>query len=332
MHNIAIIGAGTMGKKHLLSWTAIAGANVKYLYDIRKDVAKQLTEGRNIIVPDNFNDILQDEDIDIVDICVPTYLHKQYAQEATKACKNVFCEKPLSLTVEDSLEIIETAEKYNVKLMVGHVVRFFPPYSKAKEAIEKGEIGTPAIARFERLSQFPRGWNDWYADYAKSKGLILDMLIHDIDFARWCFGDVDRIYAKTLTNKKLNYKDHALITMRMKNGIIVHIEGSWARPAGFAYNFEIAGSNGILEFKSEKAVPVVKEMSNNNALNGGVAVPESPLKVDPYTAELKHFIDIIDKGATPIVNPYDAALNVKLALIAIKSADENKVMEVGEGL
>jgi len=332
MHNVSIIGAGTMGKRHLLSWTSIDSANVKYQYDIRKDIVKQLVDGRNIIVSDDFENVLKDDEVDIVDVCVPTYLHKRYAIDAMKAHKNVFCEKPLSLTVEDSLEIIKTAEKHNVKFMVGQVVRFFPQYANAKKAIERGEIGNPAIARFERLSQFPHGWNDWYADFTKSKGLIFDMSIHDIDFARWCFGDVERIYAKTLTDKKLKFKEHALITMRMKNGVMVHIEGSWARPSSFTYNFEIVGTNGMIDFNSERTMPILKEISNNNELNTGVQVPESPLKLEPYAAELKHFLDIIDNGVTPIVSPYDAAWDVKLALLAIKSAEQNKVIEVGEKL
>lgn len=331
MHNIAIVGAGTMGTRHLLSWLSL-DVNVKYQYDIRPEIVKDLIDGRNIRIPGSFEDVLKDDEVDIVDVCVPTYLHKQYAIEAMKAHKNVFCEKPLSLTVEDSLEIINAAEKYNVKFMVGQVVRFFLQYLEAKNAIENGEIGKPATARFERLSQFPHAWNDWYADYTKSKGLILDMSIHDIDFARWCFGDVKRIYAKTLTDKKLTFKDHALITMRMKNGVMVHIEGSWARPSGFTYNFEIAGSNGMIDFNSEKSMPLVKELNNSDSSNAGVQVPESPLKLEPYTAELKHFIDIIDNGIKPIVSPYDAAWDVKLALLAIESAKENKVMEVGDTL
>lgn len=121
--------------------------------------------------------------------------------------------------------MMDVCERQQVKLYVGQVLRFFPEYSQAKQVIERGDIGKAAVVRTSRVSGFPRGWNDWYADVQKSGGVAVYLGIHDFDFLRWCFGEVERVFAKGLSGKELPKKDYALVT------VIAHIEGSWSHSA-----------------------------------------------------------------------------------------------------
>jgi predicted dehydrogenase len=209
--------------------------------------------------------------------------------------------------------------------MVGHVLRYFPEYRKAKELVDKGKVGRPAVVRCTRGGSFPRASQDWYAKYEMSGGLILDMIIHDFDFLRWCFGPVERVYAKGLLMKKLDHIDYALVTLRFKNGVIAHVEGSWAHPGGFGTKLEIAGDKGLIQFDSIQDAPLNLKVKDAKT-GAGVAVPESPLKESPYTLELKHFVNCVQNNKEPEITGDDALAALEVSLAAIESIKSGEVV------
>jgi predicted dehydrogenase len=151
----------------------------------------------------------------------------------------------------------------------------------------------------------------------------MDLGIHDIDFARWCFGDVERVYARGLTFAATEPNDHALIVLRFSNGAIGHIESSWAYPpGGFRTGFEIAGDQGIVEFDSLAPAPltVIRKPAE---LVETACMPEAynPLAPwdDPYYLELDHFLKCLDTGQDFLVSPEDALQAVKVALASLES-------------
>jgi predicted dehydrogenase len=151
----------------------------------------------------------------------------------------------------------------------------------------------------------------------------MDVSIHDLDFARWCFGDVERIFARGLTFAGVEPYDHALITLRFKNGAIGHVEGSWAYPPGrFRTRFEIAGDQGLMEWDSLDSVPltVTLKAADSPGIPGNPQ-PLSPLAPhdDPYYLELSHFLDCLESGKDPLVSAQDGLEAVRLSLAAIES-------------
>lgn len=222
--------------------------------------------------------------------------------------------------------MIAAAELAQVPLFVAHVVRFFPEFALARQQVLSGAVGSPAAVRTRRGGPMPRAWNDWYSDFEKSGGCILDLIIHDFDWLRWTFGDVERVYARGLTDSHLPTFDYALVTLRFRSGAIGHVEGTWAAPDGFKVTLEISGDTGLLEynFNQPTGVPFKAALSGGDGPRAGVALPESPTGNNPYQLELAHFLDCLEKGVTPDITPQDGRAAVQIALAALESIETGK--------
>jgi len=328
--NVLLIGAGTMGSVHGDAYTKMENAVLTGIVDKNLEKAKALADRLKTRAFQTYDEAIEVlEKVDVVSICVPTPFHKLYTKRAADHGIHVICEKPLARNLEDARDMINYCQEKNVKLFVGHVVRFFPEYVQAKNIVEEGKIGNVAVVRTSRGGDFPKASDDWYADYEKSGGLVLDMIIHDFDFLRWCFGEVDRVYAKSIKDGNKKRIDYSLVTLRFKSGVIAHVEGTWAHQ-GFTTKFEFAGEKGIIDHDSSKSVPVVFEGRNKNTAGGGVAVPESPVKHNPYFTEIQHFINCIETGKDPIVSAEDAYKAMEIALNALKSIETGREIVIGE--
>lgn len=320
---VLVVGAGTMGHVHTRSYLQMEKVDLIGIVDASQEAGKSLASDAGVQYFQNVEEAIATEPaIDVIDICLPTFLHKEYVLKAAVYVSSVICEKPLSISLGDAREIIEACKKKGVRLFVGHVVRFFPEYQRVKQIIEQGEIGTPAIVRTSRGGPFPRAWKNWYGDPEKSGGLMLDLLIHDFDFVRYCFGEVTRIYSESLSKKDLHdYQiDYSLVTLRFKSGVIAHLEGTWARDQ-FSTSIEVSGDKGIIEYDSAKISPVKLFRRETADHTQGVSVPESPLKQDPYLLELTHFLKCIADGSQPIVTPEDGYEAMRLVFAAKKSSE-----------
>jgi len=328
--HVLLIGAGTMGNVHGEAFATMENAVLAGIVDKNLDKAKNLAGKLQTKAFQTFEEAIENlNKVDVVSICLPTPFHKPFLKKAADQGLDVICEKPLARNLDDAREMIEYCKKKDVKLFVGHVVRFFPEYVRAKKIIEEGTIGNTAVVRTFRGGGFPFGSDDWYADYEKSGGLVLDMIIHDFDFLRWCFGDVERVYAKSIKDGNLKRIDYSLVTLRFRNGVIAHVEGSWAHQT-FTTRFEFAGQSGIIEHDSSKSVPVVFEGRKKSTSGGGVAVPESPLKHNPYFVELDHFIHCIETGNDPVVTAEDAYKAMEIALSALQSIETGREVVINE--
>lgn len=331
MIKVGLIGAGVMGRTHRDAYTRLKTAQLKTICDHNLEKAKNLA-GPNVKVTMDYQEILRDPEIDVVDVCVPTYLHKEVVLAAAAAGKHVFCEKPIALTVEDAKEMIGACEKAGIKLGVGQVVRFFPDYSKVKALLESGRIGEAKVVRTTRSGAFPIWPEDnWYADYSKSGGPIIDLMIHDLDWLLWLFGPVERVFAKTVRKEEAIQErfDHALVTLRFKSGLIAHLEASWAQPQGspFITGFEIAGTKGLYQYSKDTANPIVLRTAEGE--KQAKSVPQSPLALEPYTAQLKAFFTALAEGNDVPVPGREAQRALEVALAARHSARNGEVVWLG---
>lgn len=325
---VGIVGAGTMGTVHAGSHQE-AGHQVAAIYDLRPVAAAANAARVGAAVAPTFDALLSDPTIELIDICVPTPYHREYVEKAARAGKHVLCEKPLAPTLADARAMIEVCRETGVHFYVAHVLRFFPEYERARNLVLEGKVGEPGVIRTTRGGIFPTGWDDWYADYNRSGTLTLDMIIHDFDWLRWTFGEVERVYAKSLSTRTTERLDYALVTLRFASGAIAHVEGTWSH-SGFRYGYEVTGSKGLLEFDSAKIQPVVVQRRAAEAGVTGVAVPESPLRESPYTTEIRHFGRCIKHGETPIVTAYDAYKAVEISLAALESARTGRPVNISK--
>jgi predicted dehydrogenase len=320
---VGIIGLGFMGNTHAQAWQKTPAQLVGVASEDPSGT-EQAAAHYGVKPYHELASLLKD--VDVIDICTPTYLHHPMVLEAAAAGKHIICEKPLALTLTHARDMLATCAKAGVHLLVAHVVRFFPEYATAKRIVERGEIGRVAVTRLTRCSFKPaRNKPDsWFHDHSKSGGMMFDLMIHDFDYARWVAGDVESVYAKHIAPTFPNAPgDYALVILRHKNGALSHVEGGWAYPAPiFRTALEIAGERGLIEHPVGSSVPIGVHLHNSGASGDvEIAVPSSPLAEDPYTTQIKHFYDVLTgKENHPRVTAQDGMIAVQIALAALESA------------
>ena len=318
---VGIVGAGFMGQIHAAAW-AKTPATLAGFVDKTAVSDHPLIQKYNAQPYANLDAMLAD--VDVVDICTPTPLHHTMALQAAAAGKHIICEKPLARTVAQAQEMVDACVEAGVKLLVAHVVRFFPEYALAQKIIASGEIGETAVMRFSRCTAQPKKpANNWFLDEKQSGGLMLDLMIHDLDFARWIAGEVKTVFAKKITSSHEGaVGDHGLAILTHENGTISHVEASWAYPPPmWRTRFEISGTNGVVSHDSdETAVTHLHLHQTGTGASGGVALPNSPLAEDPFTTEIKSFYHHLADGAETAVSAIDGLAAVQISLAAIESA------------
>ena len=169
--NVAVIGAGSMGKNHARVYSDIDGAELVAISDIDNEAGK-IAAQFNAKYYKSYKEMLNEEKLDAVSICVPTKLHKSVALDIIKNKINVLIEKPIAATIEEAREIIKAAEKSNIKLMIGHIEQFNPVVAELKKRIQRNELGKIMQVHCQRLSLFPQRIID--------VGVIIDLAIHEI--------------------------------------------------------------------------------------------------------------------------------------------------------
>lgn len=329
MQKVALIGCGTMGRTHANGYTIIPEAKVVAVCDLNKEKAAALAALSGAKVYDDYKTMMDNEDVDILDICLPTFLHKKYAVDAMKRGVNVFSEKPIALTAEDAEEMIATAKKCNVKFSVGHVVRYFPSYRHVKELADSGRLGIPRLIRTTRNQGFPGwSWENWYQDYSRSGGPIVDLVIHDFDWVLDSFGDVERVFASSF-NGEVPGQEHCMCILRLKNGAMAHIEGSWAYPQGsiFRMTYEVIGTEGQVEYDSLADAPIHMQ-TNKEGVHQDAFLNPMLGEYEPYAAEIRAFVQAVENNQEPKVTGEQALKALKVALACIESSKTQKSVVV----
>lgn len=324
MQRVALIGAGGMGRVHAESYEQMQNARLVAVMDIRQDAAANLAARYDARAFSDAEQLFNEVEFDVVDVCTPTPWHLDYIKMAAQAKKHVSTEKPFCRTLEQCREAIDVCENAGVTLFVAHVVRWFPEFKKAKMLVDSGAVGSPAVVRTTRGGLinpgFKGAWNNWVTNFEWSGGVILDLIIHDFGWLLWTFGPAERVFAKGLAYSGIEDKDYALVTIRFKSGVIAHVEGSWATPGGFKVLLEIAGDKGLINFDNSAASSLVTaKWAAEGAASGSAIIPSSPTGTSPYYLELQHFIDCIEEGRKPDVSPQEAMNAVMLSLAALES-------------
>jgi UDP-N-acetylglucosamine 3-dehydrogenase len=317
---VGVIGAGVMGRVHAEALSRIDGVSVAAFGSCE---APEATVGlaRQIgaeLLPSTAA-VLGRPDIDVVVVATPTDTHLEIVRAAAQAGKQIICEKPLARTAEDGEALLDAVSRAGVKLAVGLVVRYFPEYAMAREMVRRGELGTPGVVRATRGAGFPTVASDWYADLARSGGVVLDMMIHDFDWARWTFGPIERLHAYGLAYAGHARKDAAMAVVRFRSGVIGYVEGSWSYPGGFRTTLEISGSGGLVRHDSRQGAPLRFELFPTESAGAGVAIPSGGLHEDPYMTQMRDFAQWMMGGSQPRCSGEDALEALRISLAALES-------------
>lgn len=315
----AIVGTGGMGGTHAINLASSPHAEVTWLVDVDLDRANKLAAQIGGKVTADMEEAFAADDVDVALIALPTGLHRMGVEAAAKHKLHVFCEKPIARTNEDAIAMTKACEDAGVVLMVGHVVRFFSEYMRIKEQIDAGTLGDIAIVRGSRVNPPVMERSPWFADIEVSGGVVLDLMIHEIDTFRWMFGDVERLYAHGLSFTEWHTKrDHAIATIRFRSGVIAHCEASWAHSA-FRTRIEVAGSKGLAHHDSFESATLTFEPSTGVEYDSGIGQQSiaptfmRPTNEPPHLRELLVFIDCLRTGRPVPVDGEEATRTLIVA-------------------
>jgi len=262
MKRVGIVGIGFMGMVHYLSYAKIAGAQVVAMCDVNPDRLKGDWTGikgnfgppgeqmdlSGIAMYATTEELIADSNVELVDITLPPAMHADIAVSALEAGKDVFCEKPMALAVDDCDRMMQAAADADRQLMIGHVLPFFPEYAWALREIRSGKHGRLLSGSFTRVISDPA----WLAHYWKADavgGPMLDLHIHDAHFIRLLFGMPSQVTTRGSQRDGLAEHWHSLL--EFDEGGHVHAVSGVINQQGrpFLHGFEIQLERATLVFE-----------------------------------------------------------------------------------
>jgi|GEM_PF-1479284 len=322
---VGIAGTGLMGETHAGCYTKLEDVE---LYAVAEQNPEKQNKFRelypSIKIYNDFSEMVDDRNIDIIDICLPTPLHKTAAIMALSKNKNVLLEKPIALTIEEAEEIKQAADKSKGRFMIAHVLRFWPEYTAIRDTLRNEmkdeQVKSVYAARFNELPLWSE--NTWIMNEEKSGGIILDLMIHDIDFICWSFGRVKKVYAHSILNKS-NYAVQVMAVLEMENGVKAYIDGGYLNPAGAGLitQLRVYTSNSLIEMYPDNIITI--KAKDTKAKELPVA------KGDGYLEEIKYFINCIrNNNDIATITTEDAIQSLKVCLALRTSFKEQRLVTV----
>jgi len=322
MKKIALFGAGRIGRIHASNAAALAGVELVAISDPHAESVQALaqTYGARVSTPEA---IFADPDITAVMICSPTTTHSDLITRAAQAGKQIFCEKPVDLSVDRAKACADVVAAQGVACMIGFQRRFDPTFNAAKSRMDQGEIGQP-----EMLVITSRDPGAPPVDYIRqSGGIFRDMLIHDFDVFRWILcSDGDHAVWLSATGSCLvdpaiaqaGDMDSTAVTIKTAKGRLCQINTSRRAAYGYDQRFEILGSKGLLQCGNQRPTQVTLADAQGTHVDNPEAFFLERYK-DAYRLELEHFFNTLQNGGTFRTTVQDGVLAQELADAAAHS-------------
>lgn len=305
MKRIGIVGTGFIAGKHAQGIQQFDNLQLSGVTDVIPEKREAFARDYGAKVYESYADMLSDNNIDIVVLCVPSHLHPELALEAVRAGKPFLLEKPIAMCVTDAQKIVDSAQEAGVLMMVGQSLRFSAAYVQASEWIRSGEIGAIKQVYCARLGQRP-SWGSWYRDARKSGGVLYNIMLHDIDYLYSLFGEVQQLYAAGTVADNRSYED-IMATLRFANGVIAVIDGSCLMNPGYPFTsvLRVDGTQGTVEYRFVGGENT--ELCRHSELYLYKAnQPPKLVELKSYSnhgLELSYFADCVEHGQSPILCP-----------------------------
>ena len=334
MVKVGICGCGFIGKIHGKAWKSRKEAGVTACFDASAEAAETLARELGARAFTSFEKMCAE--VDIVSVCVPTFLHRQYAVSALEAGAHVLCEKPIALSLEDATVIVGAAEKAKSLFMVGLTHRFYAENVLVHQAATSGRLGTVLSCSASRLGVMP-DWSagGWMADGTKSGGAATDFVMHDIDLCNWIGGEPTLVMCQGIRSSTGAW-DYMDISISYAGGAKGFVEGGWLFKGQWPFTQEhrILGTRGAAQWVSRMAKNIEKRMSADSAVGIYVEGQEADFPTwqrrDPFEKETEYFLQCVLSGSRPsAVTPRDAFLALQVSLAAKQSAETLAPVRIG---
>ena len=291
MLKVGLVGVGGISGAHIPAWQSMEDVELVALCDVRPEQMTRYPELRRYT---DMDDMLAKEQLDILDICLPTYLHADAAVKAMERGIHVLSEKPVSLKTEDVHRLYETAKRNNVRFMVAQVLRFWPEYVYLKEIYDSGRYGKLLSGRMARLGHMPGwSWDNWMKDESRSGLVPFDLHIHDLDFMVYTFGK-----PKQVSSFRARRPDQDVFTAVYQfDGFYVDSEATWyAAPYPFHATYRFQFEKALIVLDGALTVYEVDgktfTVGADGGETGGIELPPT----NAYANEIRYFADCVKAG------------------------------------
>jgi UDP-N-acetylglucosamine 3-dehydrogenase len=331
MLKVGLIGAGMIGRVHADGYKTMRGAELVAVADIIPERADHMAQEFGAKPFYDIDSLLALPGIDMVDICVPSYVHELAVVSSARAGKHVLCEKPFTLSLESADRMLEAVKQHGVKSMIAQVVRFIPQYLTIKKMLDDGVLGAPLATTDYRLAAPPE-WGSWFRDPALSGGAVFDLQIHDLDFMVFMFGWPQKVFAQG--QKSAEGAWNQVRTILDYGSHHVSIEDSMMMPAVFPFStgLRLLGSQGCVDYNSSSAAADQLEFNNSGiTLFLPHQAPSRPTcaEYDPYQAEIQYFVDCVAEGKEPLHTGFGEARRVlEIVMAVILSLETGQIVEL----
>ncbi|MBE6728484.1 MAG: Gfo/Idh/MocA family oxidoreductase [Ruminococcaceae bacterium] len=293
MLKVGLVGTGGISGAHIPAWKSMENVELVALCDIRPEQMEKYPEQRHYT---DFDEMLENEKLDILDICLPTYLHAECAIKALNKGINVLCEKPISLEIEDIDRVYAAAEKNNVKFMVAQVIRFWPEYEFVREIYNTKKYGRLLSADLSRLGCYPKySWDGWMMDEKRSGLVPFDLHIHDADFMVYAFGAPKNSISH---RAKTETQDYFTVVYEYDDFFVTSNASWFNAPVPFHMSFRLQFDDAVITYEGNKLT--IYERSGNVITPGEIKESEMDTgdvvdlpKSNAYADEIRYFADAV---------------------------------------
>jgi len=340
---VGVVGLGFMGRTHLSIYAKNKRCKIAGICDF--DPSRANGTGTNmgnlgdaqalgvdlnkVTVFKKPEDMIASKEIDVVDLCLPTYVHAEYSIKALVAGKHVLCEKPLTVDVKDADRVVSAAKKARGIFMAAHCMRFWPEWVWLKEAIDSKRYGDVHSAVFRRFASTPK-WtsSNWILQPELSGSALFDLHLHDADFVRYAFGDPQAVFSTGNGGKATkNGIDHVVTQyLYKKKSLLVAAEGGWnADPSfGFVMRFTVVFDRATADFD------IGRKGQTLLLHKAGAKEPEvvKTSSASGWEEEITYFINCIEKKKQPtVVTAADARDSVALIHAELESVKQRRIVK-----
>ena len=298
MLRVGLVGTGGISRAHIPAWIAMEETELVALCDIRPEMMEEFPDQRHYT---DFAEMLDKENLDILDICLPTNLHVDYAVQAMDKGIHVICEKPIALNEEAVTRAYEAAQRNHVKFMIAQVLRFWPEYEFLKSIVDSRRYGRVLSGYMQRLGVKPKwSWDNWMMDPQRSGMVPFDLHIHDVDFLMYCFGNPQNV----VRHRSLRPEQDYIANVYEYGDFFVTVEAAWyaaPMPFGAGYRFQFEDALVIYEkgtctvYQNDGTI-----LDFSAAVSGALASGDVNLiQSDAYANEIRYFTDCVLKDRFP---------------------------------
>ena len=332
---VALLGAGFIADIHLESYRRfVPEAEVTAIYSRSAERASRVAAHWGI--PAWFDDIdrlIAGADCEVVDICLPNFLHHRVTLAAARAGKHVIVEKPLCMTLDEADEMIAVCREHDRRLMYAEELCFAPKYERVRQLVGEGAVGE--IYMLKQLEKHSGPHSDWFWDVDESGGgVLMDMGCHAFAWFRWMLGGNPVVKSVWATMDTVRHKartrgeDNAVCVVEFEGGVIGLAEDGWAKPGGMDDRIEVYGTTGVSFadlFRGSSAATYSEQGYGYAAEKAGLTQGWTYTMFEEvfnqgYPHELRHFIECVRSGATPLVTGEDGRAVLEIICAAYASA------------